>query len=116
MTSAYIVIRNHHTYDDIEHALIQQMAYLIHPSTLGRYRNTPVTFANGNSGAAPEFIFRQLTLLLNNQRDMTPTEFYWGFEKIHPFTDGNGRVGSLLYNFLDCGLSNPEHPPSDPAW
>lgn len=38
-----------------------------------------------------------------------PLEYYTSFEKIHPFVDGNGRLGSILFNWAD--LDNPVHPP-----
>ena len=39
-----------------------------------------------------------------------PVEFYRWFEEVHPFADGNGRVGSILYNKLLGTLEWPyEH-------
>lgn len=38
-------------------------------------------------------------------------EFYYQYEEIHPFKDGNGRTGKILYNYLRGTLSAPTIPP-----
>ena len=42
---------------------------------------------------------------------MTPEEAYKEFQIIHPFEDGNGRVGKIIYNKLKNSLDNPTFPP-----
>lgn len=50
-----------------------------------------------------------------------PLDFYFAFENIHPFVDGNGRTGKILLNWLRnadgsepcAGLLNPIFPPND---
>lgn len=39
-------------------------------------------------------------------------EFYFNYEEIHPFVDGNGRSGKILYNYLCGTLKNPIMPPN----
>lgn len=81
------------------------------------FRNTPVTFQNGGSSCHPQRIREKMTdlvNLINNGRDdykehpetfarRVTAEFLW----IHPFNDGNGRVGFMLWNYLMETLDNP---------
>jgi fido (protein-threonine AMPylation protein) len=39
-------------------------------------------------------------------------QFYYEYENIHPFRDGNGRTGKILYNYLLGTLDNPKMPPN----
>lgn len=44
--------------------------------------------------------------------DMTPEEAYKELMLIHPFADGNGRVGKIVYNALKGTLDKPQMPPN----
>lgn len=45
-----------------------------------------------------------------NVDKMGPEEAYHQFEEIHPFVDGNGRVGKIIYNWKAKTLENPTFP------
>lgn len=43
--------------------------------------------------------------------DLEPGPWYREYEHIHPFRDGNGRTGKVLYNLLGGTLLTPQWPP-----
>jgi len=79
---------------------ILTLGELVNNTRFSGWRAVPAHFANGNTGVAPEHINRLINQLIEHQAILTPEEFYHQFERIHPFVDGNGRVGAILYNML----------------
>lgn len=76
-------------------------------------RDFPATFASGNQTIhnTREDILVALERLFNVWPDVDADQFYQMFEDIHPFKDGNGRVGSLLWNLKMGHPGDPLHPP-----
>lgn len=87
----------------------------------GRFRTGPAVFMDGGTAAPAQDIETRLVSLLSwlNDEDpfadrpstATPEEFYRELMYIHPFKDGNGRVGALVYNWLNGTLDGPVNPP-----
>jgi len=71
------------------------------------YRYTPVTFKNGDFGVKSEFIERQLCILCKFLQQ-NPDEFFIEFEKVHPYNDGNGRVGEIIYYWMTGNFNTPK--------
>src|SRR3990167_10079207 len=66
----------------------------------------------GNSlPPAPALVYGLLVDFVKNiPKD--PASAYKAFEEIHPFRDGNGRVGKIIFNWLNETLDNPRFPPN----
>jgi Fic family protein len=78
-------------------------------SQIGRFRNVQVYIRGVDwippaSEDVPKDIKNLLSWYTKNKKNLHPivvaAYFHIGFEIIHPFVDGNGRVGRLLMNFI----------------
>jgi Fic family protein len=76
-------------------------------SQVGRYRTVQVFIGNSvppKPHEVPEKMTNLLKWYSNNKNKLHPlivaSYVHTEFEKIHPFVDGNGRVGRLLINFI----------------
>ena len=81
----------------------------------GEYKRHDYVTGREEVGAAPEDVGVEMAELLEEVRGIDPKDvltaaayFHAKFENIHPFADGNGRVGRLTMNYL---LVLHGHPP-----
>lgn len=104
-----------HTDGRLSEALIKQLHFLLKSGTsderkrwfrVGDYKRLP-NEVGGNDTAAPEDVHPAIKSLLKEYYGKkSPTfedilDFHQRFEAIHPFQDGNGRVGRLIM-FREC--------------
>jgi Fic family protein len=76
-------------------------------SQIGKYRTVQVYIGN-SIPPKPQDVSNEMARLLKwystNKKKLHPlvlaSYFHTEFERIHPFVDGNGRVGRLLMNFI----------------
>jgi hypothetical protein len=93
------------------------MVFLINGSH--GYRRVPAVFNQGAPAIDAQSVPRAMAALVDAINDLlgdgihpdTANELTKEFLLIHPFADGNGRVGSLLWNWLNNTLDNPEPMP-----
>lgn len=74
--------------------------YKLRPNTVGGKRTTPPSKVKGE--------MKKLLKEYNEKENITfddIIEFHYNFESIHPFQDGNGRVGRLIM-FKECLRNN----------
>lgn len=95
------------------HSLIERD---IDANTLGSFRRIDVAISGTEFTPSPhimveEDISKLIEWYEENKTKLHPVElaavFHHRFEQIHPFTDGNGRVGRELFNFILKEFSFP---------
>lgn len=96
---------------------IAWLGYYVEPQINHKgFRTLPVFIDGKMAGVNPDNIETALKALCEayNEGRITRAELYQEFETIHPFADGNGRVGFVLYNLTSPDFS--DHLEATPAY
>ena len=100
---------------DLSESLIKQLHFILKNSTsdsrkswfaVGNYKKLP-NEVGGKDTTDPKNVAEEISILLKWYNDIANKtindiiEFHYRFECIHPFQDGNGRIGRLIM-FKEC--------------
>jgi len=88
-------------------ALILGLGSIIEPEKNDGFRKRNIAVGHGTFDVPPDWRDIPRLLMQLVEADISPAEWYQEFQRIHPFLDGNGRVGALIYNKLS-GTLDPE--------
>lgn len=92
-------------YTDMRETWVQtllKLAEIVEPvKNVYGFRRQPVTI-RGKVIPAYDNFYEHMEFLCGEAAvyGITPEEWYQEFETLHPFNDGNGRVGAIMYNYL----------------
>jgi hypothetical protein len=98
-------------------SFIEQLGFLAKPTiNHSGFRMYPIRI--GYDTKEHHEIPRRMSMLVSayNNGDLDPQELYMEYEDIHPFGDGNGRTGKILFNWANGTLRDPVMPENPFNW